>query len=79
MGIGQRRRRHNGEPHMEATLRKILRIKAIESKSIRRENHAASMHQIRKTYKILVRKSKGRHHFGDLRVDGKILKNVVRS
>jgi hypothetical protein len=59
-------------------LRQIL-FRLIKSRKMKWAGHAARMEEMTKAYTILVGKSEGKKHFGDLDADGSIiLKWVLR-
>jgi hypothetical protein len=72
---GDRRRLHNEELHNLYASPNIVWV--IKSRRMRWVDHVACIGGMRNSYKILVRKSKGKKPSEDLGIDGKIILECI--
>jgi hypothetical protein len=68
------RRLHNEELHNLYSSPNIIRVIKFR---MRWTEHVAHMGEMRRAYKNLFRKPKGRHHFEDLSIDRKIILELI--
>jgi hypothetical protein len=70
-GTGEWRKLHNEELNDLYSSPNIVR--ALKSKRMRWAEHVVCMGERRGVYRVLVGKSEGKSHLGDLRIEGRII------